>query len=348
MNIYDISQRAGVSIATVSRVLNGSKRVSQATREKVERVIAECGYTPNAFARGLGLGSMRTVGLLCADFADPYLAQAVAYLEALLRARGYDCLLSGGERDAGIALLLRRHVDGMILVGSSLVESDMDRNAPVLRAARRLPVMILGAALAGPGVYAVFCDDRGATAAAVDALLAGGSRRILYLYHSASYSGLKKLQGYRDAVAGAGLPVREELIRLLAGARASPSAVRDALAQLRREGLDFDAVMTSDDQLALGALKYARQAGLAVPGELPVMGFNDSMLARSCEPELSSVDNRLHSQCLQCAECLARLLAGEEAPKRAVFAGELRLRGTTRPLPRAGRPGREEPIFQEG
>ena len=93
MNIYDISQLAGVSIATVSRVINGSDRVSARTRQKVLRVIEENGYTPNAFARGLGLNTMHSVGLLCADSSDPYLAQAVYNLEQELRLNGYDCLL---------------------------------------------------------------------------------------------------------------------------------------------------------------------------------------------------------------------------------------------------------------
>lgn len=333
MNIYDISQKAGVSIATVSRVINGSSRVSESTRRKVEQVMASCGYTPNAFARGLGLGSMQTVGLLCADFADPYLAQATAYLEALLRSHGYDCLLGGcrdvQDRPKMIDLLLHKRVDGLILVGSSLVDSDPALNQPVLDAARRVPVMILGAALEGPGVYSVFCDDRGATEEAVAQLLSQGRRRVLYLYHSTSYSGLKKLQGYRDALAAAHVPEDPGLMRLMEGERANPTAVRDALLRLRGEGLCFDAVMTSDDKLAQGALKYAHKAGLSVPAELAIVGFNDSYLACCCEPELSSVDNKLRSQCVQCVDTLTAVLAGEDAPKRTVFSGELTRRGTT-------------------
>ena len=333
MNIYDISQRAGVSIATVSRVLNGSSRVSEATRRKVEQVMVSCGYTPNAFARGLGLGSMKTVGLLCADFADPYLAQAMAYLEAFLRDHGYDCLL-GGCRDAQdrqnmLDLLLNKRVDGLILVGSSLVENDPALNQPILDAAKRVPVMILGAALDGSGIYSVFCDDRGATEDAVTQLLAHGCRRVLYLYHSPSYSGLKKLQGYRDALSKAEVPQDPALIRLMEGERANPTAVREELLRLRGTGLRFDAVMTSDDKLAQGALKYALKAGLNVPGELSIVGFNDSTLACCCEPELSSVDNKLHSQCAQCVDTLTAVLAGKDAPKRMVFSGELTRRGTT-------------------
>ena len=89
MTIYDISEKAGVSIATVSRVLNGGKNVREQTMEKVLAVIQECGYTPNAFARGLGLNTMKTIGFLCADSSDMYTAKAIFYLEQLLRENNY-------------------------------------------------------------------------------------------------------------------------------------------------------------------------------------------------------------------------------------------------------------------
>ncbi|MBO5501473.1 MAG: LacI family DNA-binding transcriptional regulator, partial [Clostridia bacterium] len=99
MNIYDISEKAGVSIATVSRVLNDSPHVSQKTREKVLAVINDCDYVPNAFARGLGLNTMKTIGLLCPNAADPYLAEALAHLERAFRQNGYNCLLSCTGRE---------------------------------------------------------------------------------------------------------------------------------------------------------------------------------------------------------------------------------------------------------
>ena len=142
MNIYDISQLAGVSIATVSRVINGSDRVSARTRQKVLRVIEENGYTPNAFARGLGLNTMHTVGLLCADSSDPYLAQAVYNLEQELRLNGYDCLLccTGYARETKekyLDLLLSKRVDGLIFVGSQFTESAPEDNEYIRRAARQ-------------------------------------------------------------------------------------------------------------------------------------------------------------------------------------------------------------------
>lgn len=93
MNIYDVSKKAGVSIATVSRVLNGNHNVSEKTRSKVISAMKELDYTPNIFARGLGLNTMKTIGIMCTDSSDTYLANAVYYVEQKLRSFGYDALL---------------------------------------------------------------------------------------------------------------------------------------------------------------------------------------------------------------------------------------------------------------
>ena len=93
MNIYDVSKKAGVSIATVSRVLNGNAKVSSKTKDKVLAAIKELDYTPNVFARGLGLNTMKTIGIMCIDSSDIYLANAVYYLEQELRKYGYDLSL---------------------------------------------------------------------------------------------------------------------------------------------------------------------------------------------------------------------------------------------------------------
>ena len=137
MNIYDMSEKAGVSIATVSRVLNDSPHVSQKTKERVLSVIEACGYVPNAFARGLGLNTMKTVGLLCPNAADPYLSQALTYLENAFRSHSYDCLLSCtgtdyAERAQGTERMKNRHVDGMVLMGSTFIEDEDTHNDYIL------------------------------------------------------------------------------------------------------------------------------------------------------------------------------------------------------------------------
>lgn len=328
VNIYDISRRAGVSIATVSRVLNDNPHVSAETRERVLAVMNACGYVPNAFARGLGLNTMKTIGLLCPDASDPYQARALSELERAFRAKGYDCLLSCtgkalSDRAAGVEQLRGRHVDGLVLMGSSFIENEEEGNAYIRQAAEHMPVLLLNGAYSCPNVYCVLCDDRRATREATAYLTTNGRRRILYLHHSRNYSGLRKLEGYRDGLMAAGLPVDERLIALFEGDKADAHSVRDALLALDAGGLAFDAVLTSEDTLAVGAIKYARAAGRRVPEDLMVIGYNNSAVCRYCEPELTSVDNRLHAVCERLAVTMTGVLSGEEMPQRTVFAGEL-------------------------
>ena len=122
INIYDIAEMAGVSIATVSRVVNGSDKVSEKTRKKVMEVIEREGFTPNVFAQGLGLHTMHTVGIMVPDISDLYMSAAVAWLEESLSGHGYDCILgcSGFEQDGKrrhTEMLLSKHVDALIFVG---------------------------------------------------------------------------------------------------------------------------------------------------------------------------------------------------------------------------------------
>lgn len=334
MNIYDISRKAGVSIATVSRVINNSDRVSRKTREKVLAVMAECGYTPNPFARGLGLNTMRTIGLLCPNASDDYLANALGFLERMLREQGYDSMLlcTGKEREdreKGVEWLIGKHVDGVILLGSTFVEDSEEGNRYLRNASRHLPLVLLNASYAYENIYSVLCDDTRATMTATQYLLEHGRRNILYLYHNRNYSGLKKLAGYKAALQSAGVPVSDALIQYYAEDKMSIPAIRDFILALDQSGVRFDAVVTSEDVLGVGAYKYAKIMGRGVPEELPIIGYNNSSYCLCCEPELSSVDNKLETLCRQSVSTLLQVLGGKSVPQKTVFMGELVLRGST-------------------
>ena len=334
MNIYDISEKAGVSIATVSRVINGSERVSAKTREHVLAVMAQQGYVPNAFARGLGLKSMKTIGLLCPNAGDPYLAKAINDLERAFRTHGYDCLLSctgralDGRRK-GVELLIDKHVDGLVLLGSTFVEDTAAGNEYLRAAAARVPLVLLNASFPCDNVFCVLCDDYRATLEATQYLLDRGRRDILYLYHSRNYSGQKKLAGYRAGLESRDVPVREELIRFFAEDKMSVPAVRDLILSVAAEGVVFDAVLTSEDVLGVGAAKYAHVVRRSVPESLAIIGYNNSSFCLCCEPELTSVDNKLEILCGRCVSTMLSVLAGEEVPQKAIFTAELVRRGST-------------------
>lgn len=332
MNIYDVSKQAGVSIATVSRVINGNPNVSDRTRKKVLAVMEELGYTPNVFARGLGLNTMKTIGIMCSDASDLYLANAISYLERELRANEYDAILcctgyNLENKKKYLELLLSKRVDGVIMAGSKFIESTREDNEYILNAARQVPVMLVNGRLEGKNIYSILCDDYTAVYQAVTKLIRSGRRRILYLYTSVSYSGNNKRRGYQNASMDAGLGNLENMIYQC------PKDIaysRDLLSDLYRQGLKFDAVMTSDDTLAVGALKFAASTGLKVPEDLSIIGYNNSLLSRASEPELTSVDTKIEALCTTTISTLMSVFnGGKNVPNWITISAELIKRYTT-------------------
>ncbi|MGN0167346.1 MAG: LacI family DNA-binding transcriptional regulator [Acetatifactor sp.] len=335
MTIYDISEKAGVSIATVSRVLNGSSNVSEKTKKKVLDVINQYEYTPNAFARGLGLNTMKTIGIMCADSSDLYLAKAIYYIEQKLRANGYDSILccTGYEletKTASMNLLITKKVDGIILVGSNFIYEKEADNKYIADAAAQVPVMLLNADLDVPNVYSVVSDDFTSMYEATLQMIQTGVKDIVYFYNSTSYSGKRKLAGYRAAMEEKKLLSGANLLQFYHGSHENIPAMTEHLKKLHEKGLKFHGVIAADDSLALAAVKYAREMGYRIPADFSILGYNNSMLAVCCEPELTSIDNKLETLCQHLITTLLGVLGGNEMPKKTIFSGEIIKRGTTR------------------
>lgn len=334
MTIYDISEKAGVSIATVSRVLNGNTNVKPKTKKRVMDVIEEYGYTPNAFARGLGLNTMKTIGILCADSSDLYLAKAIYYIEQYLRENGYNSILccTGYElsgKKASLDLLISKRVDSVIMVGSNFISNNMEDNKYIMEASAQIPIMLLNADFDHPNVYCTLCDDYKSMFEATKALIRRGRQKILYLYNSQSFSGTKKLSGYQAAMLQSDITFKKEYTQFYGGERENIDSIADFLTELSDDGLDFDAVLASDDILAMGAMKFVKRKKISVPEEFTIIGYNNSLLTACCEPPLTSVDNHLLTLCNQLVKTLMGVLTGTEMPQKVIFSGELIKRGTT-------------------
>lgn len=330
MNIYDIAELAGVSIATVSRVVNDSPKVNEKTKAKVRAVMEANNYTPNVFARGLGLNSMKTVGIVCPDVSDDYMSGSVAYLEKRLRSYGYDCILycSGYEYEdkaAAVHLILQKRIDALFLVGSHYAGNGSGEDVDYVReAAETIPVFLINGYIRCPGVYCVLSDNYQAVYDAVSALTEAGKKSILFLYDSNSYSTMEKMRGYEDALRDNGLSVTEERKIFVQN---KILTVRDML--LEKKDLEFDAVAATDDGLAIGALKYARKKKLSVPGDISIIGFNNSELSVCCEPELSSIDSRSEALCKTAVDSMMALLKGRPVRHKKVVPCRLVKRHTT-------------------
>ncbi len=333
MNIYDISKKAGVSIATVSRVINGNAKVSEKTRQKILAIIDETGYTPNAFARGLGLNTMKTIGILCADCSDSYLASAIYHFERELRSHDYDVILccTGYEKankEKYLNLLLSKHVDAVILAGSNFVDpsSAPDSNGYIRRAATEVPVIILNGFADLPNVYCVLSEDLESVYNVTASLLHQGIRAPIFLSRSDSYSGLQKKSGFLKALKESGIKEGEKRVFTASGTIEENTAL---LVKKADGGLSFDAVICSDDELAVSAIKYAKQKKLSIPSDLSIVGFNNSKLSLCCEPELTTIDNRLSYACTSAVDLLMKVLAGEDVPGKLLISSNLVVRGTT-------------------
>ncbi len=331
MNIYDVSKKAGVSIATVSRVLNGNTNVSEKTKQRVLDVMDELGYTPNVFARGLGLNTMKTIGIMCTDSSDVYLANAVYYLEQELRIQGYDCILccTGTNHETKkkyTELLLSKRVDGIIFVGSKFLDAEPSYNAYIIDAAKTIPVMLVNCYLEGNNIYCTQCDDETAVYSVTDSLIKSGCTDIVYLYTSTSQSGQNKLSGYKKALELNHLPLKNELIQLC---NKDILRAKEYLNSLFANNIPFDAVVTSDDSLAVGALKFAYEHHIPVPQELSIVGYNNSILARCTEPELTSIDSKVEALCTTTVNTLMGVFNGSDVPSRTHITADLIKRNTT-------------------
>ena len=322
MNIYDVSKKAGVSIATVSRVINGNTNVSEKTKQKVLTVMKEIGYTPNVFARGLGLNTMKTIGIMCTDSSDVYLANAVYYLERELRANGYDAILccTGNELSTKkdyLELLLSKRVDAVILVGSKFLETRAADNKYIIEAAEKLPIMLVNGYLDAPNIYGTLCDDENAVYEVTDSLIKNGCSNIVYLYTSTSLSGQCKLAGFKKAHFVHNIPI-------------NISNARDYLTQLNERGIHFDAVVTSDDSLAVGALKFAHSHKLKVPDDLSIVGYNNTIIASCTDPELTSIDSKVEALCTTTVNTLMGVFNGNNVPCKTNITADIVKRGTTK------------------
>lgn len=332
MNIYDISTKSGVSIATVSRVLNGSEKVSAATRKKVMDIIEESGYTPNALARSLCLNSMSTVGLLCSDASDVYQAQCIYYLERELRNNSYTSMLCCTgyqlqERQKHLQLLTSKNVDAVLFIGSHFVENSAKENKYILNAAEKFPVFFLNGELSGKNIYSILCDDYSSVRDITDLVFSKGSRKPIYLYRVLSYSGRKKIQGFLKSCKEHGMDNEEKRIFSCPG---PIDKTRQILEHIKESGLEFDAVVSADDELAAGAVKFALNNNLRIPEDFQITGYNNSVLSTCSTPEITTLDNRVEFMCVTAVSMMMQVFQNRDLPSKTMFSGRIVEQGTTR------------------
>ncbi|POX64802.1 LacI family transcriptional regulator [Streptomyces sp. Ru62] len=326
-----VAARAGVGRATVSRVINGSPKVSARSRAAVEQAVAELGYVPNRAARSLATRRTDAVALVVPDaetrlFSEPYFSGIIRGVSTGLAGAGMQLLLvlTGDENERGrlAAYLAAHRVDGVLLMAVHRDDTLPDRleelAVPTVLAGRRSDRERLGH---------VRADNRGGARLAVRHLLAGGRRSIGTITGPLDMDVARaRLDGYREALREAGVAVADDLV---AAGDFTEEGGRVAMRELLRRRPDLDAVFAASDVMASGAVLELRAAGRRVPHDVALIGFDDSIVARHIDPPLTSVRQPLEEMGRTMASLLLEEIAHRGTGQReVVLPTELVVRGS--------------------
>ena len=322
----EVAALAGVGRGTVSRVLNDSPQVTEATRAAVRRAIETLGYVPNRAARSLVTRRSDSVAVVISEsdsrvFTEPFFGGFIRGVTEGVAESGLQLLLAMArtppERERLYRFLAGRHVDGVLL--ASLHRDDP---LPQLIAELRIPAVSVGR-IAGDLPY-VDADNAGGAHAAVTHLHAIGRRRIATITGPLDMdAGAARLAGYREALAEAGAPHDEALVAV---ADWSEESGRAAMAGLLAAGAAPDAVFVASDLMASGAMQVLAEHGLRVPDDVAVIGFDDSTVARHTRPQLTSVHQPVSAMGQEMVRLLRTAMAGGAAPESLVLPTRLVLR----------------------
>ena len=331
VTIRDVAKLAGVSPMTVSRVINGSPKVTPETRERVEAAIAELHYVPNTLARGLTQSRSGTIGMVVPDLGDPFFTLVLRGAEQVARAAGYRVIVcntnSDGELEASyIDDLIAHQVDGIILAP---VDNASKRMVDWM-AARPMPHVLIDRSIPGVQADIVQGDSIGGARILVDHLVANGHRRIGHITESQRVSTARdRFRGYREALEANGIPFDPALVA--EGAGATIAGARLATAELLSRGVEFTAILAVNNLSAVGVVLALREAGLAVPGDIAVACFDDIELAAYLCPFLTVMAQPATTYGSLATQLLLDRIQGTAPaePRVMVLPGELIVREST-------------------
>lgn len=323
--ILDVAERAGVSKSLVSMVMRDSTQVSDERRSAVLRAAEELGYRPNAAARNLASRRSFVIGVMLSDLRNPFFTELVDGIETAATAAGYQALLNSGgrvpEREAGaLDALLQLRTDGLIIAGSVLSEEVL------AAAAKEAPMVSVTRAVRSGRIDTVVNDDVSGARLAVDYLVELGHTRIAHIDGGGGARAAERMIGYVETMERHGL---DPLV--VEGDYTDAGGNRGAAELLAARRLPT-AVFASNDLAALGALHVFEEAGLAVPGDMSLVGYDNTWLARLDHISLTTIDQPRLAMGVTAVELLIdRISGGHRRARHLVMQPELVVGKTTAP-----------------
>jgi len=322
--MQEVAKKAGVSKATVSRVLSGKGYTSEETKERVYKAIEETGYRPNLLARNLATNKSQCIGLVVTNtlYTGSYFSELLSQAAKRLEANGRQLILVDGkhsaeEEKAAIDFLLDLRCDAIIIYPRFLNVDEMD----AIVEKHKQPIMVMNRKLRKHHSHCICCDHHGASVMATKHLIDRGHRDIAFITGSMdSPTAIDRLAGYKAALTASGLPVRDALI---AFGKWSPASGAEAADKLLSAKLPFSGLVVSNDDMAIGAMKTLHGAGLTVPGDVSIVGFDNIATAPFLQPALSSIKDPVSEMINEVIERLMSMLDGGYLSAKSLFSSRL-------------------------
>lgn len=323
--IRDVARHAQVSVASVSRVLNRPHDVSEKTRTRVADAVRSLGYVPHAGARSLSLARTNAIGVVLPDFHGEFFSEIVRGMDREASRHGYMLLLAnvhaGSEQSTNALRAMRGRVDGLIILAPHLSESELADALPA-----RTPAVLINSRGDAGGHPSVRLDNAAGARAVADHVISLGCKQVVHIAGaSGNLDAQERADAFRDAMRRQGVTVE-----VMQGDFSEESG-EAVVAALLSSGHNVDAIFAGNDMMAIGALQALRQAGLRVPEDVAVVGFDDVPLARHVG--LTTVRVRIAELGERALDRLTSILAGEEdGGGQELHMPELIVRGTTNQL----------------
>lgn len=325
--MQQVAKKAGVSKATVSRVLSGKGYVGQATKDRVYQAIEEAGYRPNLLARNLATNKSQCIGLVVTNtlYNGNYFSELLAQAAQKLEDNGRQLILVDGKHSAAeeqeaIQFLLDLQCDAVIVYPRFLTIDAMD---DIISQVKQ-PIMVANRRLRKNHSHCVCCDHQGASFNATKHLIEQGHRDIAFITGSLdSPTAIERLSGYKEALNQFDIALQD---RLIVKGKWTPASGATAIDSLLNDQTRFSAVLASNDDMAIGAIKKLTDAGIAVPGEVSVIGFDNVPTAPYLTPALSSVKDPVSDMISEVINRLISMLDGGYLSKDTLFTSDLIIR----------------------
>ncbi|WP_195543494.1 LacI family DNA-binding transcriptional regulator [Massiliimalia timonensis] len=311
VSIKDIARLSGVSVATVSRVINHNGRFSEETRKRVEAVIEQYHYTTNMAGKSLRESKTNTIGVIVPDITNELFSQIVLELEKFFFEQGFSVLICNTNEETEKEIAYFRILEAKMVAGIVCISGRED--LPQSAEEMGIPIVCIDRKPKGKtDVVYVESDHYLGGYIATETLIQKGCEKILILSKQKALSvNTQRLNGYLDALRHYRLPVREELIVPLDDDSSNFQEARDRIFYMVKKRVPFDGVFATNDWRAYGALVALQQNGIAVPQQVKIVGFDGTSVSEYCYPPITTIQQNKKELALQAAQILLRMIQGE-------------------------------------